>query len=181
MRIISGRFRGKKLRPPSNLTLRPTTDFAKESLFNLLQNKIELEGIHFLDLFAGTGNISYELISRGAGSGFCVDISLASHKFRQRMIKELDCRELKSIKTEAFRFVRNMDDRFDFIFADPPYDMEDLPKLPQAIFTSGLLKPDGLMVIEHPENHTFDDSEGFVEQRNYGRVNFSFFTLNSEE
>jgi len=177
MRIISGKYRGKKLRPPQIPNLRPTTDYAKESLFNLLGNRIDLEDIRFLDLFAGTGNISFELMSRGAEGGLCVDISLASDKYRHRMIKEMGLKGLRSVKSEAFKFIRNCPEQFDLIFCDPPYDLKRLQDIPEAIFTSSLLKEDGLLVVEHPEEHTFGRTPHFQEHRRYGRVNFSFFSL----
>lgn len=175
MRIVGGKYRGKKLPYSAKMDLRPTTDFAKESLFNLLNNKIDLEGISFLDLFSGTGNISYELISRGAGLGTCVDISAPSFKYRKGVIETMDFEELKSLKMDVFKFMRSSKRKFDLVFADPPYDLSQIPELPDLVFQHALLKADGLFVLEHPEDHTFGGHPHFSEHRRYGRVNFTFF------
>jgi 16S rRNA (guanine(966)-N(2))-methyltransferase RsmD len=175
LRIIGGKYRGKKLPVSNKLDLRPTTDFAKESLFNLLLNRIALEGIHFLDIFAGTGNISYELMSRGALSGRCVDISVSSHKYRERLIENIGMPGLRSIRSEGLKFLKATTHKYDLIFADPPYDYEHIHKIPDLVFQRGLLKANGLLVLEHSEEHTFDEDPHFAEHRRYGRVNFTFF------
>lgn len=175
MRIIGGIHKGKKLPISNKLDLRPTTDRARESLINLLRNKIDFEDIRFLDLFSGTGAVSYELISLGAGAGVCVDISQTSHRYRSAMIEELGRPDLKNIKADVFKFCRRSQQSFDLVFADPPYAHPDLAKLPDLIFECGLLKADGLFVLEHPEEHTFGKHSHFDSHRKYGRVNFSFF------
>ncbi|NNK80406.1 MAG: 16S rRNA (guanine(966)-N(2))-methyltransferase RsmD, partial [Flavobacteriales bacterium] len=153
MRIIGGKYRGKKLPVSNKLDLRPTTDFAKESLFNLLMNRKDIHDIHFLDIFSGTGNISYELISRGASSGRCVDISLASHKYREKLIAILDMKgELRSIKSEGLKFLRRTTDSYDIIFADPPYNYEHIHEIPRIVFQRELLKANGLLILEHSED-----------------------------
>jgi 16S rRNA (guanine966-N2)-methyltransferase len=120
MRIIAGKFKGKKISPPTNIKARPTTDFAKEGIFNVLKNYKNLDGVNFLDVFAGTGNISYEMFSRGAASGDSVDISLASHMFRKKMIDVLEV-DMRSYKLDAFRYLRTCKKKYDVIFCDPPY------------------------------------------------------------
>lgn len=159
----------------SKLDLRPTTDFAKESLFNLLSTRKDLSDIHFLDLFSGTGNISFELLSRGASRGTCVDITPASHVYRNRIMSELGIEELRSIKSDVFKFLTRCSSKFDLIFADPPYDLARLPDLPDIIFEKDLLSDDGIFILEHPEQHTFGQHPKFSEHRRYGRVNFTFF------
>ncbi len=136
---------------------------------------MDLDNVHFLDIFAGTGNISYELMSRGAESGRSVDISVASHKYRERLIEQLNMKGLRSIKSEGLRFLKATTDRYDLIFADPPYDYDKLSKIPELVFQRALLKANGLLVLEHSEDHTFTDDPNFSETRRYGRVNFTFF------
>ena len=175
MRIIGGKYRGKKLPISTKLDLRPTTDFAKEGLFNVLNNLVDIEDARFLDLFAGTGNISYELISRGASGGMAVDISQGSHKYRERFKLEMSFDGLTNIRSEVLRFVRNHSSKFDLIFADPPYDFEKYDELVESVFQNQLLKADGVFVLEHPEEHTFEIVPQHIDSRKYGRVHFSFF------
>jgi len=174
MRIIAGRFRGKRISPPSNLKARPTTDFAKEGLFNVLKNYIDFSEIRFLDVFAGTGNISYELFSRGASSGDCVDISLASQKFRKKMIDQLQL-DMVSYKLDGIRFLRTCKKKYNLIFCDPPYSFKEYQKIPKLVFDKKLLIQNGMLVVEHPAEISFTKENNFVEQRTYGRVNFSIF------
>lgn len=177
MRIVGGKYKGRKLPVSSKLDLRPTTDFAKESLFNLLRSRKDLSDIQFLDLFSGTGNISFELLSRGAASGTCVDISGASKSYRQAIISQLNIETLQNVKADVFKFIPRCKGEFDLVFADPPYDMIQLAELPSLIFDNKLLVENGLLVLEHPEEHTFGQHPHFSEHRRYGRVNFSFFNL----
>lgn len=136
---------------------------------------MDLEGIRFLDLFSGTGSIAYELISRGAASGMVVDISNSSFKHREKVLKMLDEPRVKNVRADSFRFARNLGDRFDLVFADPPYGLDKLIELPDLILDHGLLKDNGLFVLEHPEEHTFGEHPAFDGHRRYGQVNFSFF------
>jgi 16S rRNA (guanine(966)-N(2))-methyltransferase RsmD len=175
VRIIGGSRRGKVLPAFDKLNLRPTTDFAKESLFNILQHKTDLEDCYFLDLFAGTGSISYELMSRGAGGGILVDISNGSFRYRAKVLESLPWPSLKNRRADVFQFLRNCEETFDIIFADPPYDLSNLAEIPELIFQYELLKPGGLFILEHPESHTFGKAPHFLEHRKYGTVNFSFF------
>jgi len=180
MRIIAGKFRGKRISPPSNIKARPTTDFAKEGLFNVLRNHMNLEDIRFLDVFSGTGNISYELFSRGARSGDAVDISLASQKFRKKMIDQLDV-DMVSYKMEGMRYLRTCKKKYDLIFCDPPYSFKAYNKIPALVFGQGLIVNNGMLVVEHPAEISFVKENNFVEQRTYGRVNFSIFRLKVAE
>ena len=175
MRIISGRFRGRRLMPPKNITARPTTDFAKESLFNLLNNRMDFAGEEMLDLFAGTGSIGIEFISRGAKEVTSVELAHIQQNFIISVCKQLNINNLHVIRTDVFRYIKTCRLQYDFIYADPPYDLQALPTLPNLIFEQRLLKENGLFVLEHSKNNTFQAHPHFLEQRTYGSVNFSFF------
>lgn len=175
MRIISGQFKGRRLQVPTNITARPTTDFAKEGLFNLLNNRIDFEGIDVLDLFAGTGSISLEFVSRDCKSVISIEQNERHAAFIRKMCTELKITNLSLIKTDVFKFVDTCHTQFDMIFADPPYELEKLAQMPDLIFSKNLLKEDGLFVLEHSSKDNFSQHPHFVEHRNYGNVNFSFF------
>ena len=177
MRIVGGIYKGRKLPVSSKLDLRPTTDFAKESLFNLLNTRKNLHAIEFLDLFSGSGGIAFELISRGAERGTCVDNTSSSYDYRDRIMNQLGIKGIRNLKADVFKFLPRCSTKFDLIFADPPYDHERLVDLPDLIFDLDLLLEGGLFVLEHPEEHTFGKHPKFSEHRRYGRVNFSFFNL----
>ena len=175
MRIISGKFKGRRLQVPTNITARPTTDFAKEGLFNLLNNRIDFEGIDMLDLFAGTGSIGFEFISRDCKSVISIEQNERHSAFIRKVCTELKITNLSLIKTDVFKFIETCHSQFDMIFADPPYELEQLAQIPDLIFAKKLLKEDGLFVLEHSSKNNFDQHPHFVEHRNYGNVNFSFF------
>lgn len=175
MRIISGKYKGRRIEVPRNITARPTTDFAKEGLFNLLFNRIDFEGIDVLDLFAGTGSISLEFISREAASVISIEQSENHCAFIRKTCKLLDINNLILSKTDVFKFISSTKTKFDVIFADPPYELERLPEMPDLIFKYQLLKPDGLFVLEHSAKNKFENHPNFSSHRNYGNVNFSFF------
>ena len=175
MRIISGKFKGRRLQVPTNITARPTTDFAKEGLFNLLNNRIDFEGIEMLDLFAGTGSIGFEFISRDCRSVISIEQNERHSAFIRKVCTELKITNLSLIKTDVFKFIDTCHGQFDMIFADPPYELEQLAQIPDLIFAKKLLKEDGLFVLEHSSKNNFDQHPHFVEHRNYGNVNFSFF------
>lgn len=177
MRIISGKYRGRRLSPPKNITARPTTDFAKESLFNLLNNRIDFEGIDVLDLFAGTSGIGLEFVSRGAREVTAVELAHVQQNFIISTCKQLGINNLTVVRGDVFRFINACRLQFDFIYADPPYELDRLPELPDLIFEHELLKKDGVFVLEHSKNDDFATHPHFVEKRVYGSVNFSFFTL----
>jgi 16S rRNA (guanine(966)-N(2))-methyltransferase RsmD len=175
MRIISGTFRGRRLAPPKNITARPTTDFAKESLFNLLTNRMDYDGIDMLDLFAGTGGIGLEFVSRGAREVTAVELAHTQQNFIISCCKQLGINNLHLIRGDVFKFVKACHLQYDFIYADPPYDLPQLAILPDMIFEQKILKPNGYFVLEHSKTHTFHSHQHFAEQRTYGSVNFTFF------
>ena len=175
MRIISGQFRGRRLVPPKNITARPTTDFAKESLFNLLNNRMDFEGADMLDLFAGTGSIGLEFVSRGARSVTAVELAHTQQNFIISTCKQLGIHNLTVVRSDVFKYLNACALQFDFIFADPPYALPELPLLPNYIFEKQLLKTDGYFVLEHGKDYQFTQHPHFIEQRVYGSVHFSFF------
>ena len=175
MRIISGTYRGRRLSPPKNITARPTTDFAKESLFNLLNNRMDFEGIDVLDLFAGTGGIGIECVSRGAREVTAVEIAHVQQNWIISCCKQLGIRNLSVIRGDVFKFLSACRTKYDFIFADPPYALEELATLPDLIIEQGILKADGWLVVEHGKDTNFTSHPRHVETRTYGSVHFSFF------
>ncbi|MEH6306374.1 RsmD family RNA methyltransferase [Olivibacter sp. CPCC 100613] len=175
MRIIGGHIKGLRLSPPTNLPVRPTTDLAKEALFNILENRIVWSETDALDLFSGTGNISIELASRGVKSLVSVDIHSKCCGYINNLKGKYQLEQLKIIKADALKFIVNCKQSFDFIFADPPYDLPQLPLLPKMIFDHKLLKSNGLFILEHPTTRKVDQHPYFVEQRAYGYSSFSFF------
>ncbi len=175
MRIISGKFKGKRILPPHQITARPTTDFAKEGLFNLLNNKIDFEGIDVLDLFAGTGGIGFEFVSRDCRSVISIEQNDRHCNFIRKVCSDLKISNLTLIKTDVFRFMKSSHIQFDLVFADPPYELENFSSIPDLVFMYQLLKNDGLFVLEHGSKNDFSGHPHFVEHRHYGNVNFSFF------
>ena len=175
MRIISGKFKARRIETPHNITARPTTDFAKEGLFNVLNNLIDFEGIDVLDLFAGTGSVSLEFISRGANSVVSVEQNDLHCAFIRKTCALLSVDNLLLTRGDVFRFISGNRMKFDLIFADPPYDLQQLPLLPDLIFSHDLLKPEGLFILEHSAKNNFENHPYFSEHRHYGNVNFSFF------
>lgn len=176
MRIISGRFGRRRFNVPTNISARPTTDFARENLFNVLSGLIDFDGIDALDLFAGTGAITFELISRGATSVTAVEKTATQHNFIAEVARKLDCTaNLRLVRGDVFKFLANMagTPRYDLIFADPPYDHPRFAEIPRLVIDAGLLKPDGIFVIEHSRNHDFTRLPGFFDHRTYGSVNFT--------
>jgi len=180
MRIISGKYKGRKIVPPSNMRARPTTDFAKEGLFDMLAHRIELEGLSVLDLFSGTGFISYEFASRGASSVTAVEINPIHTTFIRKTAKELQM-PLYVVEADTFRYIEKVKATFDLIFCDPPYDLDGLERLPNLIFEHEILNEDGLLIIEHSKKNAFVDYPYFLHQRSYGKVQFSFFSKNAEK
>ena len=173
MRIISGIYGGRRLSPPKNITARPTTDFAKESLFNLLNNRLDFEGIDVLDLFAGTGGIGIECVSRGAREVTAVEIAHVQQNWIISCCKQLGIRNLSVIRGDVFKFLSACRTKYDLIFADPPYALERIEELPDLILP--LLKENGWLVIEHGKDTDFTSHPRHVETRSYGSVHFSFF------
>ena len=161
--------------PPKNITARPTTDFAKESLFNLLNNRMDLEGIDVLDLFAGTGGIGIECVSRGAREVTAVEIAHVQQNWIISCCKQLGIRNLSVIRGDVFKFLSACRTKYDLIFADPPYALEELAALPDLILKQEILKEDGWLVVEHGKDTYFTSHPRHVETRTYGSVHFSFF------
>ncbi len=175
MRIISGTYKGRAIVPPRNLRARPTTDFAKENLFNVMSNLVDFEACDVLDLFAGTGSISYEFASRGARSVTAVEINAVHADFIRRTARELGARNLIVAKANAFLYLKSCSKRFDLIFSDAPYDLEGSEAVIEQIFAGDLLREGGLLVFEHPKGKSFDEHPYFWQLRSYGSVQFSFF------
>lgn len=176
MRIISGTLGGRRISPPANMPhTRPTTDIAKEGLFNILQNRISFDGIKTLDLFGGTGCISYELASRGAVDLTIVEKDNAMYAFIKKNIAALNIQNCKVLQMEVFHFLNGCNEQFDFIFAGPPYALTTIDDLPKIIVSKKLIAPKGYFVLEHTPRNNYESFEGFQFQRNYGTTVFSFF------
>lgn len=177
MRIISGKFKSRRIQVPSKLNARPTTDFARVGLFNVLNNMIEWEETVALDLFSGTGSIAFEMVSRGCPRVICVESENLHWRFINKTKEILGATELLPLKADAFKFINGCKEQFDLIYADPPYDMKDLETLPSLIIKKGLLKPDGLFIFEHSKKYNFSLLPQFINERVYGNVHYSFFKL----
>lgn len=175
MRIISGKYRSRRIQLPGNLKARPTTDFAKEGLFNVLNNLVDWEETTALDLFSGTGSIAFELISRGSPHVVSVEQSPLHFEFICRAQEKLEAKELFPIKADVFKYLQSVKQQFDLVFADPPYDLLDAAKIPELILEKGLVKEGGLFIMEHSKNLNFSLLPHFREERKYGNVHFSFF------
>ena len=181
MRIISGKLKGRKILPLSELKARPTTDFAKEGLFNILENRTIIEGSTVLDLFSGTGGISLEFISRDAASVTAVEINRTHAEYIKKSAKQLGIDNLTVLQADALKYINACRRKFDIIFADPPYALAALPAIPDAVLSAGLLEDDGIMILEHGKNNDFSGHPNFMEMRKYGSVHFSFFTAYAKE
>lgn len=182
MRIISGIYKRRRFEVPRSFKARPTTDFAKENLFNVLcNNYIDFdEEPTALDLFAGTGSISVELVSRGCSKVISIEKERAHYAFIVKVLKELETDKCFPICGDVFKYLRNGGrEQFDFIFADPPYELTGLETIPDLIFERNMLKEEGILVLEHGKGHNFDSHPRFLEKRVYGSVNFSFFGLDA--
>lgn len=167
---------------PKSFKARPTTDFAKENLFNVLNNRIDFEdGINALDLFAGTGSISIELVSRGCDKVVSVEKDAQHYSFICKVMQEVKTDKCFPIRGDVFKYINGCREQFDFIFADPPYELKGLETIPELIFKNDLLKEDGLFILEHGKNNNFEDNPYFIERRVYGSVNFSFFSKQGGE
>jgi 16S rRNA (guanine966-N2)-methyltransferase len=182
MRIISGDFRGRKISPPANMPhTRPTTDIAKEGLFNILQHRIELDGIKTLDLFGGTGSISYELASRGAADLTIIEKDAVMHDFIKKNMEMLKVENYKVLRLDVFSYLSTCNEKFDFIFAGPPYALGTIDELPKIIVQRKLIESKGFFVLEHTPRNDYEKFAGFSFQRNYGSTVFSFFTSGEDE
>ncbi|MCX7987623.1 MAG: 16S rRNA (guanine(966)-N(2))-methyltransferase RsmD [Bacteroidales bacterium] len=174
MRIIGGKHKGRLLKGKVT-EARPTTDFAKESLFNILNNYFHFEQISVLDLFAGTGSISFEFASRGCNSIDLVEWNHHNYQYICNNIKELGLSFIKPYKSDVFNYLLLCKKQYDIIFADPPYELEGILKIPDLIFENNLVKPNGMLIIEHSKNTDFQSHSNFWQHRRYGAVHFSFF------
>ena len=175
MRIICGKYGKRRFSIPKNFRARPTTDFAKENVFNVLENFIDWETLNALDLFSGTGSIGFELLSRGCKRVVSIEKNANHYAFIKKTAKELNDPNFFSIKGDAFTYIENASDQFDLIFADPPYDLPELKQIPELIFQSALLNIGGIFILEHPKAYSFSEHAYFLQHRAYGSVNFTLF------
>ena len=175
MRIITGKYKGRHFDIPRTFKARPTTDFAKENIFNVLTQHIDFDGCEALDLFSGTGSISLELLSRGCQRVVSIELDRDHHRFIQQCLLKLGDNNCIPIRGDVFRFLKSCHQQFDFIFADPPYALKELPQIPDLVFQKSLLKPEGIFVFEHGEKHDFSQHAHFLDHRQYGSVNFTLF------
>lgn len=175
MRIIGGRLKGKMILPPAGYKARPTTDFAREGLFNVLNNEYEFEGLKVLDLFGGTGAISYEFASRGASRVYCVEMTRENASFIKTEASRLGLDNVTMVRDNVFDFLNVCREKFDIVFADPPYALEGLDQLPDKVFSRDILHPECYFILEHGDEHSFASHPHFVKEKVYGRVHFSFF------
>lgn len=175
MRIIGGRLKGQTIKLPVSYAARPTTDFAREGLFNILGNEYEFEDLKVLDLFGGTGAISYEFASRGASRVYCVEMSRDNASFIKTEAVRLGLDNVTMVRDNVFDFLPVCREKFDVIFADPPYALEGLETIPDKVFAKDILHPGCYFILEHGDGHSFRNHPYFVKERSYGRVHFTFF------
>jgi len=175
MRIIGGKLKGKFIAPPAGYCARPTTDYAKEGLFNILDNEYEFEDLKVLDLFGGTGSIAFEFASRGASRVYSIEMNRDNAQFIRRESSRLGLGAVTAVHDNVFDFLPVCREKFDIIFADPPYALEGLETLPEKVMSRDILHPGNYFILEHGGEHSFTESPWFVKERTYGRVHFSFF------
>lgn len=180
MRIIGGRLKGKAINPPIGYKARPTTDYAKEGLFNILNNEYEFEDLKVLDLFGGTGAIAFEFASRGASRVYCVEMVRENASFIKTEAARLGLGNVTMVRDNVFDFLPICREKFDIIFADPPYALEGLETLPDKVMELDILHPGCYFILEHGDEHSFKEHPFFVKERSYGRVHFSFFAKEGE-
>ena len=181
MRIITGQYKGRHFDIPRSFKARPTTDFAKENIFNVLNAYIDFEDAMALDLFSGTGSISLELLSRGCKNVVSVEADRYHYAFIKQCLAKLGTDRCITIRGDVFRFLKTCHQQFDFIFADPPYALKQLKEIPDIVLSGNLLTDDGIFVFEHGKDYDFSSHPHFVEHRSYGSVNFSLFTSRERE
>lgn len=177
MRIIAGNLRGRRLNPPPTLPVRPTTDMARESLFNILNNYVDYEDCSVMDLFAGTGAVSLEFVSRGVRDVTSVDINAQCADFIKQTALQFGVQNIHVVRADVFDLLKRLNRKFDIIFADPPYALDNLASLPDMVFAKEALTDDGIFVLEHPREFNFEDHPHFWQHRAYGKVNFTFFAM----
>lgn len=178
MRIIRGKYGRRRFNVPTNITARPTTDFARENIFNVIENITDIEGARCLDLFAGTGAVSFEFLSREAASVTSVEKSPVQGRFIEKVARELHDDNLRLLRTDAVRYIREFSGQpYDIVFADPPYDMPGFGDIPGAVLSGGLLGPGAVFIMEHSKAYDFSSLPHFDHHRAYGSVNFSIFVV----
>ena len=177
MRIIRGKYGRRRFDVPKNITARPTTDFARENIFNVIENYVDLDGLDALDLFAGTGAVSFEFLSRGCRTVTAVEKAATQQRFIQKVADELGDKNLLLVRGDALRYIASAPRAYDVVRADPPYDMPGFADIPGMILGSALVKPGTLVIIEHNKSHDFSSLPGFRGDRSYGSVNFSIFVV----
>lgn len=175
MRIISGTHKGRVINPPKNLRARPTTDFAKENLFNVLANLVDLEECDVLDLFAGTGSISYEFASRGAKSVTAVEINPVHYNFIRKTATDFGFTNIHPVKANVFLYLKSTPQKYDLIFSDAPYDLPGAERVIELVLERNLLREGGYLVFEHSKDKNFREHPNLLQVRSYGSVNFSLF------
>ena len=175
MRIIGGKYKGRRINPPAGFKARPTTDFAREALLNILTNRLDFEKVTILDLFSGTGSMSYEFASRGAAEVHLVEKDSVHVNGIRKIIREFGFENIRPIHIDVKAYLRTCRTKYDMVFADPPYDLSWLKEIPDMVLNSGVMKQGAFFILEHPRNMSFSDHPGFFEHRHYGGVNFSFF------
>ncbi len=175
MRIIGGKLKGKTMLPPAGYPARPTTDFAREGLFNVLENEYEFDGLAVLDLFGGTGAISFEFASRGAGDIYCVEMNPRNASFIKSQASKFGLSNVNVVRHNVFEFLEICVKKFDIVFADPPYAIEGLECIPEKVFSKDILNPGAYFILEHPGEFDFSGHPYFVKEKKYGNVHFSFF------
>ena len=181
MRIIRGKYGRRRFDVPKNITARPTTDFARENIFNVIENLIDLDGAKALDLFAGTGAISFELLSRGCASVTAVEKASTQYHFIRKVAAILDDPAMHAVRGDALRFIETSTTAFDLVFADPPYDLPGFGEIPGKVLGSKLLKNGSIFIIEHSKAYDFSLLPHFLGHRAYGSVNFSIFRITNCE
>lgn len=176
MRIIGGTLKGLRLNAPEKLPVRPTTDMAKEALFNILNNQFDFDEIEILDLFSGTGSVSIEFASRNTKKITAIDRHLGCVAWLKSVIEKHQIKQIQVQKADVFKLLAQITEKFDIIFADPPYDLPNIAQIPQLVLQRELLKNGGLLIVEHPTFLKMDKEKGFKEVRKYGNSSFSFFS-----
>lgn len=175
MRIVGGKYKGKRIAVSKSFKARPTTDFAKENIFNIIENEFDIPEIDVLDLFSGTGSISYEFCSRGANKVIAAEMNQKSVIHTRQFADELGFSQLEVHRADAFRLLKKTDHKFDLIFADPPYQLKNLDTLPNLVFENDLLKNNGWLILEHGHEYNFRNAKNYAVLRKYGSVHFSIF------
>lgn len=175
MRIVGGIYKGRIFKPGKNFKARPTTDIAKEGLFNILENRYDFSNKTVLDIFSGSGSMGYEFVSRGCKEAVMVEKDFVHHRFILNVLEILKIENAKIVRADVFAFLRSYKGSFDFIFADPPFDLKNFAEVPDAVLKTNLLNNNGLFILEHSKEHDFSKHQFFKEIRNYGKVNFTFF------